>query len=52
MKYIVFIHMAVDTDSGKSCPGEVVLVNYAMHMNEIMASEDGEHALQNMSEEI
>ena len=52
MKYIVFIHMAVDTYSGKSCPGDIFFGNYARHMNEIMTPEDGEHDLQNIFSEI
>ena len=31
---------------------EIVLGNYAMHMNEIMAPEDGDHDQQNMFSEI
>ena len=52
LKSIVFIHMVVDTYSGESCPVEIVLGNYARHMNEIMAPEDGEHDFQNMLSEI
>ena len=52
MKYIVFIHMAVDTYSGKSCQGETFLGNNVTHMNEIITPKDGEYVLQNMFSEI
>ena len=52
MKSFVFIHMAVEHILADAAQEKIVLGNYAMCMNEMLAPEDGEHDHKNMFSEI